>query len=64
MSDTVSACPDCDTASVQYVGAGHYCTTCGATFAEPETRDRKRAAHNGIRGPGKQLLDADPGAWP
>lgn len=68
MSDTVEACPECDSVNLRntvghYLGddAGHdgnACNDCGATFSEPKEREQKNSGdpRSGIAG---KLSDPD-----
>lgn len=61
MSDTVDACPECDTTSGLFslTAGGHGCRECGARFETPTERPAKRTT-NTRKGAARLLADANP----
>ena len=61
MTETVDACPECDTTSGLFArnAGGHGCRECGARFETPNTRPATSTT-NTQNGAARLLADADP----
>ena len=61
MSETVDACPECDTTAGLFslVAGGWGCRECGARFDEPRTRPARNTADT-RQGLAAELAAADP----